>query len=146
MTKKMILVVGTVLVFALTLSGCAGSNQLEPGGGLKVNSWSSALGSVSDTNLDTTRFTYFINLTNDSQAPVVVKTMEPQPVEAIKDKLMGKSLVVVVNKEVKPQETIELKAEILVNTKGMTKPEISGLAPFITEIKVTSDQNIKLNE
>jgi hypothetical protein len=48
--------ISCVLIF---LTGCNNVNtQIQSKGGLKISSWSSALGGVNETDLDKTKFSY----------------------------------------------------------------------------------------
>lgn len=54
--------------------------------------------------------------------------------------------MVVVNKDIKSNETIQINVEIIVDTKGLEKSDIVKLEPFITDIKVPTEEIVSLKQ
>ncbi len=146
MPKKSILtLISSILFMLIFFTGCSSENtQDKINDGLNVYNWSSALGSVSETDLDKTRLSYSINLTNESNKNIFIKSIQPSINESLKDKILSEEILLTVNKEVKPKETIQIDGEIILDTKGSTKSDLDKLSLFITDIRVTSEETIKL--
>jgi hypothetical protein len=51
-----------------------------------------------------------------------------------------------VNKAVKSKETIKINGEIIIDTNALSKSDIVKLEPFITNIKVLSEETINVNK
>lgn len=135
------------LIFSIFLVGCSEDKEiLKTSGGLKINSWSSSLGGVNDSDLDKTKFTYFLNLTNENQEDIFVNSILPIVSNSIKNRVLSTDISVKINKSIKPNETIEINGDIIVDTKGMNKSGISSLEPFITDVKVSTEEIIKLQK
>ncbi len=148
MSKKSItIIVISILFVFIIFTGCNSTNaKIQTKGGLKINGWSSGLGNVNETDLDKTKFSYSINLTNENEKNVFIKSIKPSVNEAIKDKIISKEIVVAVNKDIKPNEAIEITGEIIVDTKGLGKSDIVKLGQFITDIKISIEETVSLKE
>lgn len=147
MLKKSIMTIIISILFTfIFFTGCSTKTQIQAKGGLKINSWSSGLGSVNGTNLDNTKFSYTVNLTNENENIIFIKSIQPSVNEKLKNKIISKDIVVTVNKDIKPNETTQINGEIIVDTKGLTKSDIVKLEPFITDIKVLSEETIRLKQ
>jgi uncharacterized lipoprotein NlpE involved in copper resistance len=143
--KSIITIVISILCGFIFLAGCNNTKtQVQTKCGLKINSWSSGLGGVNEIDLDKTKFSYSINLTNQNENNTFIKSIQPSVNEKIKNKIISKDIVVTVNKDIKPNETIQINGEIIVNTKGLTKSDIVKLEPFITDIKVLTEETVSL--
>jgi hypothetical protein len=138
------ILISILFIFVIFVVCKNSKSQVEAKGGLKINGWSSALGSVNETDLDKTKFTYSINLTNENEKNISLKSIQPSVNEAIKNKIISNNPVVAVNKDIKPNETIEISGELLIDTKGLSKSDIVKLEPFITDIKVSTDETLSL--
>jgi len=60
------------------------------------------------------------------------------------NKIISKDIIITVNKDLKPNESIQINGEIIFNTKGLTKLDIEKLEPFITDIKFSTEETISL--
>lgn len=145
--KSIIGIMILILCIFIFFTGCNNTKtQIQTKGGLKINSWSSALGGVNEKDLDKTRFSYSINLANESENNIFIKSIRPSVNEIIKNKILSKDIVVKVNKAIKPNEAIEISGEIIIDTKGLTKEDIVKLEPFITDLKVSTEETVSLNQ
>lgn len=146
MSKKSIItiIISMVFVFVFYIGHRSADFKIQTKAGLKVNGWSSGLGSISETDLDKTKFSYSINLTNENGKIIFIKSIQPLVNETIKSKVLSKEIVVNVDKEIKPNEAIEIKGEIIFDTKGLTKSDIVKFEPFITDIKVSTEETVSL--
>ena len=111
---------------------------------LTINGWSFGLGSVDETNSDKTKLSYSFNLNNENNKSIFIKSIEPLINEKIKDKIISKDIVVAVNKDIKPNETIQINGEIIFDTKLLSKSDIEKLEPLLRDIKVSTDEIINL--
>ena len=146
MLKKSIMIIAiSILCIFIFLTGRNNTNtQIQSKGGLKISNWSSGLGSVNDTDLNKTKFSYSVNLTNENENTIFIKSIQPSVNEKIKDKIISKDIIVAVNKDIKPNGTIQINGELIVDTKGLTKSDIEKLEPFITDIKVSTEETVSL--
>jgi hypothetical protein len=132
---------------SIFFTGCNSTQkQIQTKGGLKINGWSSALGSVNETDLDKTKFSYSVNITNENENIIFIKSIQPSINKKIIRKIISKDIIVTVNKDVKPNETTQINGEIIVDTKGLTKSDILKLEPFITDVKVSTEETISLKQ
>lgn len=144
MSKKLIMIIFSLCII-IFFTGCNNRKvQVQSKSGLKIYNWSSALGGVNENDLDKTKYSYFINLTNDNEKTIFIKSVQPSVNEAIKDKILSKEIVIDVNQNLKPNETIKINGEIIINTKGLEKSDIITLEPFITDIKVSTEETVSL--
>lgn len=146
MSKKLLIsIIITILCVFLLFIGCTSKNaKIETKGGLTIGNWSSSIGSVNETDLDKTIYSYSVYVTNENEKNVFIKEIQPSVNEAIKNKIISKEIVVNVNKDIKPNETIQIKGEIILDTKGLEKQDIVKFEPFITDIKVSTEETISL--
>jgi len=145
MLKKIFFIMISVLCVFLFLIGCNNTkvhNQAK--GGLIIRNWSSGLGSVNENDLDKSVFSYSIHLTNENEKAVFVKSVQPIVKQNIKNMILSENTSIAVNKTINSNETIEITGEIIVDTKGLTKADIVKLEPFITDMKVSSEETISL--
>ena len=145
MLKKSIIIITISLLFvSLFFTGCSTNTQMQTKNGLKINEWSSGLGSVNEMDLDKTKFSYSINLTNYNENTIFIKAVQPIVNRQNVNKIISKDIIITVNKDLKPNESIQINGEIIFNTKGLTKLDIEKLEPFITDIKFSTEEIISL--
>jgi hypothetical protein len=76
--KSVITIIITFLcVFVFFIGRSSTTAQNQPKGGLKIGNWSSGLGSVDENNLDKSVFSYSINLTNENEKTIFIKSIQP---------------------------------------------------------------------
>lgn len=143
--KKFIVKVVFLVLNIIILSACT-NNEVQYKGGLHIYNWSSSLGGVEKDNIDLTKYSYSINVTNENPTEITVLSIEPVLSETVKQMYKEGELELVVNEIVNPKESIEIKGEIIFNTKELSKQEISALRPFITNINIKSKTNIDMQE
>lgn len=146
MIKKSIIsiVISILCVFLLFIGYNSKKAQIQTKGGLEINEWSFGLGSANETNLDNTKLSYSFNLTNKNNKKIFIKYIQPSINEKIKNKIISKNIVVSVNKDIKPNETIKINGFYIFDTKGLSKSDIEKLEPLLTDIKVSTDETISL--
>lgn len=147
MQKKLIIsIVISILCVLVLFIGCNSINSTknQTKGGLKINLWSFGLGNVNETNLDKTKLYYSFNLTNENNKKIFIKSIQPSINEKIKNKIISKDIVVSVNKDIKPNETINIYGDFIFDTKGLSKLDIENLEPLLTDIKISTDETISL--
>jgi hypothetical protein len=146
MSKKLIIaMIITVLCISLFFIGCNSTKvQNQTKGGLKINNWSSGIGSVNENDLDKSVFSYSINLINENEKTVFIKSIQPIVNEKIINKILSEKTIVTLNKDIKSNETIEITGKIIVDTKGLAKSDIIKFEPFITDIKISTDEIVSL--
>ncbi|MDK2799999.1 MAG: hypothetical protein PWQ70_1618 [Clostridiales bacterium] len=148
MDFKKILTLLWIMVFVLILlTGCnlsdSANNSIKQNG-LQVSDMSTALGAVGDS-LDKTKFSYTITIYNKEDEDIYISQVEPILGKDAKDRLISSDLKVDVEKTVSANESIEIKGEIILDTKEISKQQIVELEPFITGIKVLSEKVINFD-
>lgn len=147
MRVNKILILSIILSFAVVLTACISNNSADSSkkaGGLEVSGMTSGLGSVDD-NLDKTKISYSIPLFNNSSKDRYINWIEPILGEKVKNRLLSNEIKADVQKTVRSNQYLEIKGEIILDTNGMTKQEISELDPFITGIKIESQEMIEFD-
>lgn len=146
--KKVRVLFCAIISVLLLLAGCninASSNDSEKNqNGLQVSDMSTALGAVGDS-LDKTKFSYTITIYNKEDENIYISCVEPILGKDVKDRLISSDLKVDVEKTVSTNGSVEIKGEIIFDTKNMTKQQIMELEPFITGIKVSSEKVINFD-
>jgi hypothetical protein len=145
---KKILTLLWIMVFVLILlTGCnlsdSANNSIKQNG-LQVSDMLTALGAVGDS-LDKTKFSYTITIYNKEDEDIYISQVEPILGKDAKDRLISSDLKVDVEKTVSANESIEIKGEIILDTKEISKQQIVELEPFITGIKVLSEKVINFD-
>ncbi|MDK2933938.1 MAG: hypothetical protein PWP27_1748 [Clostridiales bacterium] len=148
MDFKKILTLLWIMVFVLILlTGCnlsdSANNSIKQNG-LQVSDMLTALGAVGDS-LDKTKFSYTITIYNKEDEDIYISQVEPILGKDAKDRLISSDLKVDVEKTVSANESIEIKGEIILDTKEISKQQIVELEPFITGIKVLSEKVINFD-
>ena len=141
MKKSIITIIISILCMSIFFAGCnTTQKQMQTKGGLKIIGWTFALGTVNEINLDKTKIFYSVDLINENENITFIKSI--QPLINKKCKIISKYIIVAVNKNVKPNETAQISGEIIVDTKGFNKSDIVNREPFITDIKVSTEETI----
>jgi hypothetical protein len=109
--------------------------------GIQINNWSTALGTVDD-NMDKTRVTYSIDITNFNPEDIYVISITLETDDKLKDKILDGDRTIMFDKVIKKGETTQVKGEIIINTKGMDKTQTSNLEPIITGVRVKTEEVI----
>lgn len=131
-------VIGIIL-----LAAACSQAQSPQESGLQVYNWSMSIGGVGNS-MDKTKLTYSIDLTNKNQREIYVSSVALVTGEKVIDRIIGGQTDIPLNMVLKANETVQLKGELIIDTKGMDKAYIQGLEPFITGVKATSEETIDL--
>lgn len=105
--------------------------------GLKTNGLSYTLAN----NNEESEFSYSLQLTNTNGKSIFIENIEPVIKDTIKDKILSKETVVTVNRNIEPNETIQISGEIIVDTNGLLFNDVQKL---ITDIKVSTEEIVNL--
>ncbi|MEG0775091.1 hypothetical protein [Clostridium sp.] len=105
--------------------------------GLRTNGLSYTLAN----NNDESEFSYSLQLTNTNGKSIFIENIEPVINDTIKDKILSKETVVTVNRNIEPNETIQINGGIIVDTKGLLFNDVQKL---ITDIKVSTVEIVNL--
>lgn len=112
--------------------------KIENNGGIK----SSGLTYVIPNNNGKSEFSYAFNLTNTNRKDIFIKSIEPSINETMKNNILSNETIIVVNKNVKPNETIEINGSILIDTSGLSMHNIGKL---ITDIRVSTEETVSFD-
>jgi hypothetical protein len=136
MVKKLVI---TVITLTLFISICIVGYVLnaDTKGGLKAK----GLGYTMPNNNGSSEFSYSFQLTNTNRKTVFITTIEPLVNETMKKNILSKDTVVTVNKNIEPNETIQISGIIIVDTKGLFMYDIG---KFIADIKVLTEETVSL--
>lgn len=137
MAKKIAI---TIILLTLFVSTCLLGYHLniETKRGLK----SKGLAYTMPDNNGSSEFSYTFYLTNTNRKAVFIKTIEPVVNETMKSRILSKDIVVIVNKNINPNETIQIGGTIMVDTKELFAYDAAG--KLITDIKVSTEEIVNL--
>ena len=139
-----------VIILSLITIGC--SRAVDVKGtqiiGLDISSMSTGIGAVDEnTNShDIQRFSYSIILANNDKDTAYIKEVTLVLPKEFEETLIAKQLPVIVNAELAPKSTIEIKGSLDFKANGLSKDEIIKLNPKILSIKVTNERTISLEK
>lgn len=135
------------LILFLLAVGCTEIEEKETADKkvLQIYSMSTALGSISNDNLDQQLLTYTIYITNEDETEDYIQWIEPILGEGIKDKVLTDNLKINVEETISPKGSLEVKGQITFDTLGLSKEEIINLEPFITGIRIGGEEVIVIN-
>lgn len=140
--KKILIATCFILLTSLLIVGC--KSEIEDNKeGIHVYGWHHSLGGSED-NLDKTIYSYSINLTNENNQELYIDYISPVLNNTINNKLISNDLKVIVDKTISSGQTIEVKGELVIDTKDMSKKEIIAMEPFVTGVEVISKTTIDL--
>lgn len=125
------------------LAGCNRSTEAKETG-LKVYNWSTSLGAV-DNSLDKTKLSYSIDITNKNAKDAYIRAVELNIGEKIRTRIIEGNTTLEINKALQKDQSIQISGNLIIDTKGMDKNGITGLEPFITGIKVTTEEVINID-
>lgn len=112
--------------------------------GLKIGKWSTGVGSVNEANTEKTSFTYTLTLLNESESNITIKSVEPIIDESIKSKISNKDINLMINKELHPNDSIEVTGNLIIDFGDATKSEINKLYPFFHDVRINSEQDLPI--
>ena len=140
MLKKSIL---TIIILTLCVLICSWgykniTTKIETKGGIKSN----GLTYVMANNNGKSEFSYAFNLTNTNGKDIFIKSIEPSINEKMKNNILSNETIIVVNKKIKANETIQINGKIFINTSGLPMYDIGKL---ITNIKVSTEETVSFN-
>lgn len=140
MVKKSILTIIILTLFALIcfLGYKNMSIKIEKKGGIKSN----GLAYTVPNNHGKSEFSYAFNLTNTNGKDIFIKSIEPSIDETMKNNILSKETIIVVNKNIKPNETIEINGKIFIDTNGLS---MNNIGKLITDIKVSTEETVSFN-
>jgi PKD repeat protein len=136
MVKKLVIIIITVTLFiSIYIAGYVSNADTK--GGLK----SKGLAYTMPNNNGSSEFSYSFQLTNTNSKTVFVKTIEPIVNETLKKNILSKDTVVAVNKNIEPNETIQISGIIVVDTKGLFMYDVG---KFIKDIRVLTEETVSI--
>jgi len=104
----------------------------------------SAIGAVSNDNIDVQRYTYKFTVKYRGNDRVYIEAIEPVLSSAFSKLVLSGELNQVVNEILVTGDTIEINGEILFNAKGLSKSDIVNLGPFVNGVKVRSEKVLNI--
>ncbi|MGI6226135.1 MAG: hypothetical protein ACOYJ1_07785 [Peptococcales bacterium] len=138
-----------ILFISLFLLGCPNlfkvNNEVKEKSRLQIYSMSTGLGAVDNTNTNLHRVTYAINLTNEDDSDTYIEWIEPVLGRGIIDKVITENMQIAVEKTITAKGSLKVEGEFVFATNELSKEQIINLEPFITAIKVGSEQIIILD-
>jgi len=139
-----------VIILSLITIGCSRAVNVEDKQtiGLDISSMSTGIGAVNTNNNshDIQRFSYSINLANNDKDAAFIKEVTLVLPKAFEETLVTKQLTIIVNKDISPKSTIEIKGTLDFKANNLSKDDIMKLDPRILSIKVTNERTISLEK
>ena len=140
MAKKSIftIIIVTLLALICFLGYKNMAIKIEGKGGIKSN----GLVYNVPNNDGKSEFSYALNLTNTNGKDIFIKSIEPSINETMKNNILSKETIIAINKNIKPNETIEINGKIFIDTNGLS---MSNIGKLITNIKVSTEETVSFN-
>jgi hypothetical protein len=134
-----------VLSMLIVFTGCSKDSAQEDTA-LVVVSMSSGIGGIEGEkdSFERQRFSYELTLYNGEAEEVYVSWVEPILGEEFQKKTESNDNKITINKLIQSKQALNIKGEIIFNTKGLTKEEIMKLEPFVKDVKVSTEKILKL--
>jgi acyl-ACP thioesterase len=131
---------------ALGLVACRKTEQQQTTPNeLRIPSSSIAIGASGD-KADEQVLSFRISLYNPGQEEVYVGWVEPVLSSEVAKRLITQERQVVVDKALAPGQTLEVTGEFRFMTQGEGKSQINSWGPFISGVRVSTEQVIPLNQ
>jgi len=145
MTRHLSLRTLVACLVALGLVACrkAPEQQTTPNI-LRIPSSSIAIGASGD-KADEQVLSFRISLYNPGQEEVYVGWVEPVLSSEVAKRLITQERQVVVDKALAPGQTLEVRGEFRFMIQGEGKSQINSWGPFISGVRVSTEQVIPLN-
>lgn len=139
MSKKSVI---TIIILALCALICFlvyknMAFKVETKGGIKSNGLSYTIAN----NNGKSEFSYSINLTNTNGKVIFIKSIQPSINQTMKNNILSNETIIAVNKNIKPNESIQINGEIFIDTKGLPMENIGKL---VENIKVSTEETVIL--
>lgn len=141
MSKRLVLIIIFILLLSsiICFLGYKNINQrIAAKGGLKTGGFTYTM---ADNN-GKSEYNYSIKITNTNGKAIFIKKIEPYINETIINKILSKDTVIVVNRNLNPNESIWVTGQLSVDTKGLFLQDI--VKNMITDIKVTTEENVSI--
>ena len=112
--------------------------KIETKGGIKSNGLTYVMANKNGKS----EFSYAFNLTNTNGKDIFIKSIEPSINEIMKNNILSNENIIVVNKNIKPNEIIQINGKIFIDTSGLSMYNIGKL---ITDIKISTEESVSFN-
>jgi len=106
----------------------------------QISRWNYELNEI---NSDKIKFTFGISLSNESESTFFVRTIKPSYKNETINNIEYEN-VIIVNKEIKPKEKLEVNWDIIIKKEGIAEIEIKELKSLLTGIKVSAKISTKV--
>ena len=140
------------VILSLVIAGCSNPEVerkqvlSEIKHDIEIPGWSMSIGSESNDIIDTQIASYEFSLLNYDVKEKYVKWIEPIYSKVFEKRLIKKIGKFDVNKAIKPGESIQVELKVKFDAKGLSKQQIISMEPFITNIKVITENNLTLQK
>lgn len=126
--KTVGLIILIVMVGALWLQNHKWSPDIQHKGVI-ISSWNSGMGAADEntTNLDDQKLTFTASIWNDSTEQAYVKDVSMKLPNSLRSHMLSGDTVFHVNQLLDPNANYQIKGELILDTKDMTKQEIVNL-------------------
>ena len=136
--------IGWFILVGMLLIGCNPSNP-DNMIGLQIYSMTTGVGAADNNDImDKQKLSYSITLTNEENRDIYVKSITPILGDGISNIVITEELTVIVEKSLPANQSLKINDELIIDTEGLSKEEILDLQPFITDIKISTEQIIEL--
>lgn len=132
----------TIIILILCILTCFSeykimASKVEEKVGIKSNGFTYMMANNDAKSV----YSYSIKLTNTNVRTIFIKSIQPSINKAIRSNILSKQIIVNVNKSIKPDESIQVDGEILINGRGLNAKNIGEL---IDEIKVSTEESLSI--
>ncbi|MGM9988325.1 MAG: hypothetical protein ACI35O_14005 [Bacillaceae bacterium] len=140
--KKSYLILCIFAIFIL--SSCSKEEPIAESG-ISISQKQTSIGPVEENmnDMDKQSFKYKLTLTNHEENDLKIISLEPILSEEFKKTVLSDELTLTINKTISKNTSLEVSGEIIFNSKGLNKEQLSDMQTFIKEIKINEERIIK---
>lgn len=106
--------------------------------GVLVSTWNSGLGAIDNTTHDRQKLSFWATVWNDSTQSAYVTDVKINLPDSLREHILIGDTIFSVNQSLDPNATYQVKGELILDTKGMSKQEVVNLGNiqgFVVETK-----------
>jgi hypothetical protein len=137
MKKLVKMIFCLVLPVVVLLSACSAGGGST--GSLAVVDFTTSIG---QTSVDTQTVYWSVVIQNKSSNTVFIEMVEPVSSPVMEPKVLAGNLLRAVSKNVVSGQSVVVEGSFPFDARGLTKPDIDKLQPFITGFRVIYDETL----
>lgn len=157
MLKKIVIIISVILMLLVFISGCSNSGNKELGRedmlknlshDIEIEGMSYSIGGKPNETTNKQIITYNIILHNWDIKDKYIKWVEPVLNANFTKRVSNLDKKIIIEKRIPSDKSINISFKITFNSEGLSKEEIINLKPYVTDIKIITENvlSLKYNE